>query len=73
MQAETPNPQAIPAPATPEIAPAGDSTPVKKRLSAGQILDGIDVEERLPRSRRKSLNCQLAMLVTGELDWTKNT
>jgi hypothetical protein len=68
MQTEAQVPQAIPAPDTPGIAPAGDSTPIKKQhggkrpgagrkpnlvkrligrlspLSAGQILDGIDVE-----------------------------
>jgi hypothetical protein len=77
MQAETPNLQASTVPETPEIALAGDSTPIKKQhggkrsgagrkpnlvkrligrlapLSAGEILEGIDVEGTIAEIMKK--------------------
>jgi len=77
MQVETPNEQAATVLETPEIAPAGDSTPIKKQhggkrsgagrkpnlvkrligrlapLSAGEILEGIDVEGTIAEIMQK--------------------
>ena len=77
MRTKTPNRQAATVPETPEIASAGDSTPIKKQhggkrtgsgrkpnlvkrligrlapLSAGQILEGIDIEGTIAEIMQK--------------------